>query len=187
MRTEENNHEKEQLRKELEEIAPSLAAMKKTNPFGLPENYFSGLEYRVMQQIKREEAPKAIEIGLSDRIKFWWDKRFAVLFSGRIVAPVMASILVLTVSLFFLHQALVNSSNRSTDNGLEFSGLSNEELSSYVINHADEFDLADIDPETLNNVAHKYKLKNNGPGSQKEEQKAPADDVDDQTPNEEVL
>jgi len=156
MKNEENTEKKkEQLRKELEDIAPTLAAMTKTNPFGIPENYFSSLEYRVMQQIKKAETPK---LSAKDNFKVWWTNVIA-LFSGRVLATAVASMIVLGISLFFLHTALMNAGNRSSDSGLEFSGLSNEELGNYVITHSEEFDLADIDPETLNAVAQNYKMK----------------------------
>ena len=59
--------------KELAEIAPLLASLEKSNPFSVPEGYFSSLENRVMDALDKkpvlnESAPSGYFDNLSDRV-----------------------------------------------------------------------------------------------------------------------
>lgn len=61
------------IHKELKEIAPMLAAMDKSNPFKVPDNYFSDLEVRTLDALGKkpvlsQSPPAGYFNGLSDRI-----------------------------------------------------------------------------------------------------------------------
>ena len=176
---------------ELEQLAPSLSSMKKANPFVLPENYFDHLEYKVMERIKAEK-PTASAKTASPQISLrqWWDTNMAVLFTWRIIAPIIASVLVLGISLNFMHSALSSySSSSPSESGLELSGLSDNDLSKYIVTHSEEFDLNDVDPQILNEVAENYEIKDGAPvkpSAAGQKDKA-VDELDDQLTTEEVL
>lgn len=175
-----NEHESKLVREELEAIAPKLASMKKNQPFGLPEDYFSSLEHKVMQQIKQGQQPVTPPAQNAP----WW-AGIAFLFSGRVLATSVASILVLSISLFFLHGAMNSQTVAAgTDTSVALSGISQQDLNAYVLNHADDIDLSDMDATTLNTIAQNYKIKDNNlavPGSNG------IDDTDDYYNNDEIL
>ena len=59
--------------KELAEIAPLLSSLEKSNPFSVPEGYFSSLENRVMDALDKkpmlsESTPSGYFDSLSDRV-----------------------------------------------------------------------------------------------------------------------
>ena len=180
---------REQLRKELEEEidTPILANMNKTNPFKVPENYFSSLEDKVMQQLK-PQMPQVQQLPtFKEQMQYIWDTHLAFFFTGRVVVPVFASLIVLVVSFVGFHHAMVNSANyamgntpaNSTEASIELSGITKEELSSYVISHSDEFDLSDVDQATLSSVAENYKMKDIIPGTKDAQEMDDASSIED--------
>jgi hypothetical protein len=176
-------NESGKVREELEDLAPSLAAMKKTNPFAVPENYFSNLEERMLEKV-RPHAPVATP---EPKLTLWQHlvqliKDTGNLFTGRILAPVLTACIILACGMYFMPKT-------TTDNtSAQFASLSKEEVQTYVEAHADEYDLTELGDETITGIASLDEFKPSVDGISDEAlQEYLTDNIDEQTLTDELL
>ena len=123
--------------KELAEIAPLLASLEKSNPFSVPEGYFSSLENKVMDALDKKPVltgsmPSGYFDNLSDRVleKIQTEEKVIVvpLYRNRWLA-IAASFIVLMAAGF-----LINGQLGKTSSGEEFvSDYEPEEALEYLM------------------------------------------------------
>lgn len=110
--------EKENIQKELEQLAPLLAKHKsKPNPFKMPSGYFDILETQVLEQVS-SETPKSSTTKIRS-LSFWLTNA--------------AAVILLAIGVSFLLQPTTNSDNLLAD-------ISAEEIDRYISDNLDEFD-----------------------------------------------
>ncbi|MDX2003222.1 MAG: hypothetical protein SFW35_12355 [Chitinophagales bacterium] len=134
-----------EVRKELEEIAPHLAAKEKQNPFLVSENYFSQLEEQLLAQIATSPAPPKPDMWQEMRASLAYLGR--MLGTGRVLAPALIAIFVLGVSLWLYRMPT------PPPQALQLSSVSDAELMAYVQEDLDDIDLTQLDSATLETVA----------------------------------
>ena len=123
--------EKENIKAELEDLAPTLAQLKAENTgtgFQVPPSYFRQLTTDILTEVQAS-APKP-----SDRWYYRLNRQLSILLQVR-PAFALASIIVLILAgMWFLRTDSLNS------NDLPELALNNEELEAYVLAHIEDFD-----------------------------------------------
>ncbi len=134
--------EKDNIKKELEEIAPFLAGLKKENPFEVPSNFFEQLPDQIMEQARLtpvERLPQKIS---------WFDRliaSFAFMLRPQ-VAFAAVCLAALTWTAIFMMQPDSVDQELANDSFLV-------EADNYIAANIDEFDtewLADLAVEETN-------------------------------------
>lgn len=126
---------KDEIRKELEELSPFLSKMeKKKGGFEVPANYFKQLPDLIMDRIQEEETPSYSVAPTTN----WLDQiieRIQLLLQPQ-YAMALASVAILIVaSIFFFGQ------NDNLTNATTLAEVSDDEISSYVMNNVEEFEM----------------------------------------------
>ncbi len=124
--------EKNNIRKELEELSPLLAGLKNKSeppPFQTPEHYFHQLTHQVMEQVKLEPNPHGPK-KTPDAAGAWWRR----LLNPRL-ATAFAAAVVLLVAAVWLWQA------QSGPDEAVAAELTTEEMDRYVSVNIDEYEL----------------------------------------------
>ncbi len=127
--------ERNDIRKELEELSPFLAQLKDKNEgFEVPKNYFNSLTDSIMEQCQVEEVPEATPQAKKGWMN-WLDSWLTHLFQPRYVMA-FASLLLVVFSFFFL----LPTEDSSTE--VAFSEtISREDAMVYVADNLEDFDL----------------------------------------------
>ncbi len=121
-------NDREYIKRELEDLAPTLAKLKKPAQKA-PEDYFDSLQYRVMKQVEEEIASvtTAPEPSLT-----WWEQLFdnaTLLVRGRYAIPALALVgITVAVILVFSN----NDVTTPTGNSIQLAELSNESLEDFL-------------------------------------------------------
>jgi len=121
--------------KELHEISPKLADIKKNEIFNVPENYFSDLKSNILRKIdnKRKE------------------KKFS--FSGILVSPqILVAVVIITFILFTIVTLNKHSSRENISEEYILTNFDTETIVSYIMNDpvSDRYDKNAIMDEILN-------------------------------------
>lgn len=143
------------IHKELNEIAPMLAALEKSNPFKVPDGYFSNLENRTMDALGKKPVlakspPAGYFEGLSDKILEKVDtevKPKIIPLYRRTWLSVAASLIVIAGALF-----LINNDSITLDTENEFAlEFEVDEGLDYLVENGDIYlsDLLSFDLEGL--------------------------------------
>ncbi len=124
------------IKKELEEIAPSLAKLKDTGPdFTVPKDYFQNLTDDILSKIGREAATGSKQEkrppGLWEQISAW----MATLFKPQFAMGLAAGVL-LMIAAFFVFQTEISNKESVVVQG----DLTEAEIADYVALHIDDFD-----------------------------------------------
>lgn len=118
--------QKDKIKKELEDISPFLAKLKKENPFEVPANYFERLPDQIMEQARltRVERPPTKV--------FWLDRLTASL--AFMLRPQMAFALLCLVAFTWAGTYMWKSQTKT---------LASQEnyIEKYIADHIDEFDM----------------------------------------------
>jgi hypothetical protein len=126
---------KEDIKKELNELSPFLAGLKKEDPFKTPKFYFDTLADKVLEKAKGEvittHAPPQLEkhYSLSERINNWLS---SILQPRNTIALATISILIVA-GWFFIKQQNKTTLEATAD-------ISKEEIHRYITENIDEFD-----------------------------------------------
>ena len=144
---------KDEIRKELEELSPFLSKMKKGKEgFEVPANYFKQLPDLIMDRIQEEEAPSYSVAPTTN----WLDQiieRIQLLLQPQ-YAMALASVAILIVaSIFFFGQ------NNKLADATTLAEVSDEEISSYVMSNVEEFDM-DLLMEVMDEEILEEELEN---------------------------
>ena len=124
--------EKENIQKELEELAPELSQVKKENLFEVPADYFQKLPGELMAKLQSEPQANWWDT-LDNQIQLWLDKWLKPQFA----MPAFASMVVLIMA---AHLLIVPPGSVTEPTTL--AGISDAVLEDYVYDYSDEFDLA---------------------------------------------
>lgn len=148
---------KDEIRKELEELSPFLSKMKKEKEgFEVPANYFKQLPDLIMDRIQEEEAPSYSTAPTTN----WLDQiieRIQLLLQPQ-YAMALASVAILIVaSIFFFGQ------NDDLANATTLAEVSDDEISSYVMNNVEEFEM-DLLMEVMDEEVLEEELENESSG-----------------------
>jgi hypothetical protein len=148
---------KDEIRKELEELSPFLSKMKKEKEgFEVPTNYFKQLPDLIMDRIQEEEAPSYSTAPTTN----WLDQiieRIQLLLQPQ-YAMALASVAILIVaSIFFFGQ------NDDLANATTLAEVSDDEISSYVMNNVEEFEM-DLLMEVMDEEVLEEELENESSG-----------------------
>lgn len=155
---------KDDIRKELDELAPRLSRLKKENPFQVPEYYFQGLPDKVLERVKNE--PQS----WTERLENGLNRTFALIFRPRYALTFATCLVVLAVSVGFLK----NRQTAVTPAAPRLSQIPTEAIDSYILTNFDDYELvafngngidlsstvpqpmipADISDEELNDYLH---------------------------------
>ena len=131
-------NQREIIQNELEEIAPSLAQMNKNEPFETPQGYFEQFPERMHQNIVEQSQFAHDENPLTQSIRQYPD----VLFKPAYAAALSVLLLILITGSYALYL------NRSAASLIQHEGsiykLSSREVSAYVSDHIDQFDVGVI-------------------------------------------
>lgn len=133
---------KEEIKKELEELAPRLGKIEKKNPFSVPAYYFQGMPDRVLESAKAQPA------SWMDRLESQLNDVFAMIFRPRYAIPATTSLLTLIVAINFFK---ANNSSQF-DIAQPLAEISTEEISEFAMENFDEFDLAAGLPDHVNGL-----------------------------------
>ena len=126
--------QKDDIRKELNDLAPKLANLKKDNPFKVPDYYFQGLPDKLLERAKAEPVP------LTERIEAALNGFFSRIFQPRYAVTFATCLVVVAVSIGYLK-------NRETATvpgaqfSVQFSKLSTEAIDTYILNNFDDYEL----------------------------------------------
>lgn len=122
---------KEEIRKELSELAPRLEKVEKKNPFRVPDYYFQALPDKIMERVKGMPLPWA------DRLELWLNEAFSTVFRPRYAIPVSAFLLSLAAGVSFFK----SKTDVHADAMPMLSQVPSDELQQFLIENADEGDL----------------------------------------------
>lgn len=120
---------KENIKKELEELAPIFARMEKKNPFSVPDSYFQNLPGKLLERVKQEPQP------LPERMEQMLNSFFNRLFQPRYAIPFAACLVLLPVSIGLLKQ------KNQTAAPLLLSDIPTAEIDAYILADIDEYDM----------------------------------------------
>lgn len=134
--------DKEEIKRELNELAPRLARIDKKNPFGVPPYYFQGLPDRVLERVKAQP------VSWMQKVEAWLNNVFAVIFRPRYAIPASAFVLMVIVVINFLKTGRPSS---QFDIAQPLAEISTEEISEFAMENFDEFDWVAL-TETRENV-----------------------------------
>lgn len=126
---------KKEIQEELENLAPSLAKMKKEETIEVPQNYFNELPDQILSQLDFPKNNTPTENIIATSSVSWIDQiigSIGALFQPR-VAIGFGMAIVLMGAFLFLNKDMV-----MEDSGIV--NLSDEELESYIKTNLDEFD-----------------------------------------------
>lgn len=122
--------DKEELRKELEELSPFLSRMKKrADGFNVPENYFQSLPDEILKQVKPARASRSSS--LRARLQPLWQPKYALAFA--------ASVALLVAAVAFFRSKEANDPAQPYTS-LSLQGISDEALQAYIFENIEEFD-----------------------------------------------
>ena len=121
--------QKDEIKKETEEISPFLAGLKKENPFKVPANYFEQLPDQIMEQVRWTSVErKPVKVSWLDRLI----ASFAFLFRPQVVFSALCLVAATWAAIYIM---------KSAEDGLE---LANDQFieaaDSYIAANIDEFD-----------------------------------------------
>lgn len=119
------------IRKELDELAPRLSRLKKENPFQVPDYYFQGLPDKVLERVKNEPQP------WTERMENGLNRIFALIFQPRYALTFATCLVVLAVSIGFLK----NRETAVTPAAPQLSQISTEAIDAYILNDFDDYEL----------------------------------------------
>jgi hypothetical protein len=123
--------ENKNIHKELEELSPLLAKMKrKEQSIKMPDNYFHYLENSVMQQVQLEKTPVASKLK-EDASSFWAS------FFLRSKFLALGSIALLILAVIYFVQIGADNSQES----LQFAELTDTEILNYLADNAETLDI----------------------------------------------
>ena len=120
--------EKDEIRKELEELAPGLSKIKREQPFQVPPTYFKELSEEILEKARRQPTGPVWLNSLSE----WMGS----LLTPQRLAWQLAAIAVLVVAGIWIIR-----SNQQVDDLPNIADLSVEEMQDYVSNNVGEFDV----------------------------------------------
>lgn len=125
---------KEDIKREISELAPRLGMIEKKNPFKSPDYYFQGLPDKILQRAKEQP------VSWTDKLETWLNDTFEVIFRPRYAIPASAFLLTLIVAVnFFKTQEQAQS-----DITLPLAEISTEEINAFAMENFDEVDLMTI-------------------------------------------
>ena len=139
---------KKEIQEELEQLAPSLAKLKKEEHFEVPENYFQQLPDQILSQI---DFGKNESVAPAAPVRSWVDdivEKISFLFQPR-VAIAFAALLLLLVSVF-----LINRNDTPGESGNLLASISEAEMEEYLeanLNEFEEESLYDLVDEVASN------------------------------------
>lgn len=125
---------KDDIRKELDELAPRLSRLKKENPFQVPDYYFQGLPDKVLERVKAEPQP------WTARLENGLNRTFSLIFQPRYALSFATCLVVLAVSIGFLK----NRQTAVTPAAPQLSQISTEAIDSYILTNFDDYELASL-------------------------------------------
>lgn len=120
--------EKDEIRKELEELAPGLSKIKREQPFQVPPIYFKELPEEILEKARRQPTGPAWWSSLSE----WMG---SLLTPQRLVWQLAAVAVLLVAGIWMIR------SNQEVNDLPNIADLSVEEMQVYVNNNIDEFDV----------------------------------------------
>ncbi|GIV34739.1 MAG: hypothetical protein KatS3mg031_2274 [Chitinophagales bacterium] len=124
---------REEIKKELRELAPRLAQIRHSNPFSVPEGYFHTLPEQTLKKIKAHQLSQPwtekLEIGLSNL--------FSLIFQPRYAVPVAVALLLIVAGINLKHI----SDSAQIDFAQRLAAVPTADLDAYVMEVADESDL----------------------------------------------
>lgn len=128
---------KEEIKKELEELSPNLAKLKKGNPFRVPANYFEQLPDQIMEQAKWTRVEKSVEevsaVSWLDRIK----SAFVFLLKPQVALAALGIVAITWTVIFTM--------NETEEGGMVLADQSIDAVTdAYVLDHIDEFEIEDL-------------------------------------------
>ncbi|HXH18218.1 MAG TPA: hypothetical protein VNJ07_03955 [Chitinophagales bacterium] len=132
---------REEIEKELSELAPKLSAMAKENPFRVPDYYFQGLPGKVLEKIKSQPVP------WTDKLEMWLNSAFMRIFRPRYSVPVSAILLALLIGINFFK----TKNSRDDSISRQLASISSEEINDFIIENfdADELEAFEGLPEPV--------------------------------------
>lgn len=126
---------KDDIKKELEGLAPLLSQLKKKDRgFEVPTNYFNNLPDTIMDRIKAEEEPQVLRSpahSLLDRIKDGLQQLLQPSYS-----LALASVAILVVAIF-----LLNPFSQERNSNISLAEVPDEVIADYVYENVDEFEM----------------------------------------------
>ncbi len=121
---------REEIKKELSELAPKLGSVEKGNPFSVPDYYFQGLPDNVLKSVNAQPLPWI------DKLESWLNTAFALIFRPRYAIPASAFLLGLIVAINFNKGA----SDNHAEITRQLAAVSDDDMSDYIVENFDEDD-----------------------------------------------
>ncbi|MDZ4845468.1 MAG: hypothetical protein SH857_07965 [Chitinophagales bacterium] len=127
---------KDDIQKELNELAPKLGSMEKKNLFPVPDYYFQSLPDKLLARVKNEPQP------WTERLENSLNRIFSRIFQPRYTVTFATSLVLLAVAIGFLKK-------KETDNGApQLSQIPTEEIDAYILADLDEFEIIGLNTTT---------------------------------------
>ncbi|MEM6967346.1 MAG: hypothetical protein AAF573_21460 [Bacteroidota bacterium] len=144
---------KQEIQAELEQLAPSLAKIKKQEPFEIPDQYFATMQKEVMSQLNIAEdklAGSSQPTAQTSWVDQLWEK-LSLILQPKVAVGFGVFVLLAVATFFVLDMA-------SGDN-MSLANISVEEAETYVLTHIQDFEedelldlVVGIDVEDISNV-----------------------------------
>lgn len=146
---------KHNIKKELEELSPFLANLKKEDSsFGVPDDYFQKMQGEVFRKVEasnvsqKEKAPSFFQKTITDSVQ----TIYALLY-GRYLMPVVSFLFLIAVGGVYLLKPGATTPTIGKSELLLFADISVEEIDSYIEENIDDFEMDElvdlIDTETI--------------------------------------
>lgn len=120
---------RDDIRKELQEIAPKLSQLGKKNPFTVPDFYFQSLPEKLLQRVRNEPLP------WTERWEAVLNQFFLRIFQPRYALTFATCLVALAVSIGFLKNREVQYPSA------QLSEISTEEIDAYILSDFDDYEL----------------------------------------------
>lgn len=121
---------KDDIRKELSELAPRFGSMEKKNPFSVPDFYFQSLPDRLLTRVKNEPQP------WTERFETFLNRLFNRIFQPRYALTFATCLVLLAVSVGVLKQ------RNQPEAAPQLSEISTEAIDEYILTDFDDYELA---------------------------------------------
>ncbi len=126
-------NKREEIQKELEEIAPLLAKLERKENLSIPKGYFDDLTDNVLGEIQLKE--EKIRPSFFEKIDTWLLR----LFQPRLALALASAVgIVLAAYFLFSNQPFQQNQN------IALMDLSKEEVNTYIYNNLEDFEVTDI-------------------------------------------
>lgn len=164
---------KDDIQKELNELAPKLGRMEKKNPFHVPDYYFQSMPDKLLARAKKEPQP------WTERLENSLNRIFSRIFQPRYAVTFATCLVLLAVSVGFLKK------KESVNVAPQLSQIPTEEINAYILADLDEYEIIGLN--TTTEISNETELVIPENISDEELNDYLDDNIDNQTLEEEFL